>query len=258
MNIVKGYHSYHHHSLPDVMMEFKLGRQGGPTLSLAEAQSYVGIINSRVLTASRPDLSTTVPTLQIINYFYRSTFFQGDFSNFTKLQNWISHDFCCLCFDFVFPYWMRRLRRLVLIISGTVRNLVSNKSCDLQCHSGAGVIQLKVNKLTYNGIIDMFIILTDLGRWPGWSLTRHRLYRFYLHIDCLSVYQRSLYHNDYYPNTTYFDQGKSVRLPLDMEMDCVLWRFIIYLWSSVIYGPACLRWILNLSCWGSYLQIEKK
>ena len=87
MNIVKGYHSYHHHSLPDVMMEFKLGRQGGPTLSLTEAQSYVGIINSRVLTASRPDLSTTVPTLQIINYFYRSTFFQGDFSNFTKLQN---------------------------------------------------------------------------------------------------------------------------------------------------------------------------
>ena len=66
------------------------------------------------------------------------------------------------------------------------RNLVSNKSCDLQCHSGAGVIQLKVNKLTYNGIIDMFIILTDLGRWHGWSLTRHRLYRFYLHIDCVS------------------------------------------------------------------------
>ena len=73
-----------------------------------------------------------------------------------------------------------------MIISGTVRNLVSNKSCDLQCHSGAGVIQLKVNKLTYNGIIDMFIIPTDLGRWPGWSLNRHRLYRFYLHIDWVS------------------------------------------------------------------------
>ena len=52
----------------------------------------------------------------------------------------------------------------LLIISGT-GILVSNKSCDLQCHSGAGVIQLKVNKLTYNGIIDMFIILTDPGRW---------------------------------------------------------------------------------------------
>ena len=84
------------------------------------------------------------------------------------------------------------------------RNLVSNKSCDLQCHSRAGVIQLKVNKLTYNGIIDMFIILTDLGRWPGWSLTRHRLYRFYLHIDCVSVYQRSLYHNDYCPTLQIF------------------------------------------------------
>ena len=52
--------------------------------------------------------------------------------------------------------------------------------------AGREFIQLKVNKLTYNGIIDMFIILTDLGRWQGWSLTRHRLYRFYLHIDCVS------------------------------------------------------------------------
>ena len=70
------------YSLPDVMMEFVLGLRGGPTLSLPAAQSYVGIINSRVLTTSRPDLSTAVPTLQIINYFYGSTFFLADFSNF--------------------------------------------------------------------------------------------------------------------------------------------------------------------------------
>ena len=31
--------------------------------------------------------------------------------------------------------------------------------------AGREFIQLKVNKLTYNGIIDMFIILTDPGRW---------------------------------------------------------------------------------------------
>ena len=141
---------------------------------------------------------------------------------------------------------------LVLIISDR-GILVSNKSCDLQCHSRAGVIQLKVNKLTYNGIIDMFIILTDLGRWPGWSLTRHRLYRFYLHIDCVSVYQRSLYHNDYYPNTTYFDQGKSVRLKLDMEMDGVLWSSLIY---YPIYSTASLFTmnVLNLPCLNDILK----
>ena len=49
------------YSLPDVMMEFVLGVPGGPTLSLPAAQSYVGIINSRVLTTSRPDLSPTCP-----------------------------------------------------------------------------------------------------------------------------------------------------------------------------------------------------
>ena len=79
MNIVKG---YHHTVALHVMMEFKLGQPGGPTLSLPAARSYVGIINSRVLTTSRPDLSTAVPTLQIINYFYGSTFFLADFSNF--------------------------------------------------------------------------------------------------------------------------------------------------------------------------------
>ena len=77
MNIVKG---YHHTVALHVMMEFKLGQPGGPTLSLPAARSYVGIINSRVLTTSRPDLSTTVPTLQIINYFYCSTFLHSDFS----------------------------------------------------------------------------------------------------------------------------------------------------------------------------------
>ena len=139
--------------------------------------------------------------------------------------------------------WTSDKARLVLITSHTGIS-VSNKSCDLQCHSRAGVIQLKVNKLTYNGIIDMFIILTDLGRWHGWSLTRHRLYRFYLHIDCVSVYQRSLYHNDYYPNTTYFDHGKSVRLKLDTEIDGFFFYeahwFIIH---QFILLPACLRWI---------------
>ena len=225
-------------------MEFKLGQPGGPTLSLPAAQSYVGIINSRVLTTSRPDLSTTVPTLQIINYFYCSTFFLADFSNFIFRNESVR---TCAAFVLTLYFPIRRGVEAGIDYQWH-RNLVSNKSCDLQCHSGAGVIQLKVNKLTYNGIIDMFIILTDLGRWHGWSLTRHRLYRFYLHIDCVSVYQRSLYHNDYYPNTTYFDHGKSVRLELDMEMDGVLWRFII--WSSLIYDPiqfillpACLRWI---------------
>ena len=49
------------YSLPDVMMEFVLGLPGGRTLSLPAARSYVGIINSRVLTTSRPDLSPTCP-----------------------------------------------------------------------------------------------------------------------------------------------------------------------------------------------------
>ena len=71
------------YSLLHVMMEFKLGRQGGPTLSLPEAWSYVGIINSRVLTASSPNLSSALSTLQIINYFYCSTFLLSDtFLNF--------------------------------------------------------------------------------------------------------------------------------------------------------------------------------
>ena len=138
------------------------------------------------------------------------------------------------------------------------RNLVSNKSCDLQCHSGAGVIQLKVNKLTYNGIIDMFIILTDLGRWHGWSLTRHRLYRFYLHIDCVSVYQRSLYHNDYYPNTTYFDHGKSVRLKLDIEIDGFFMKLIDLSSTSLFYCQLIYDAmnILNLSCSYWYFNID--
>ena len=78
---------------------------------------------------------------------------------------------------------------------------------------------------------------------------------------CISVYQRSLYHNDYYPNTTYFDQGKSVRPKLDMEMDGVLWRFII--WSSMIYDPVYptaslfTMNILNLSCWISSNDISE-
>ena len=226
-------------------MEFVLGLRGGPTLSLPAAQSYVGIINSRVLTTSRPDLSTAVPTLQIINYFYGSTFFLADFSNFI-----FGNESASSSAVFVLTLCFRvRWGGEAGIDYQWARNLVSNKSCDLQCHSRAGVIQLKVNKLTYNGIIDMFIILTDLGRWPGWSLTRHRLYRFYLHIDCVSVYQRSLYHNDYYPDTTYFDHGKSVRLKLDIEIDGFLWSSLIY--HPPVYSIASLFTmnILNLSCW---------
>ena len=99
MNIVKG---YHHTVALHVMMEFKLGQPGGPTLSLPAARSYVGIINSRVLTTSRTDLSTTVPTLQIINYFYCSTFLLGDFSKFS-----FRNESARTCVDFVLTLYFR-------------------------------------------------------------------------------------------------------------------------------------------------------
>ena len=54
------------------------------------------------------------------------------------------------------------------------------------------------------------------------------------------LYQRSLYHNDYYPNTTYFDPGKSVRLEPDMKMDECFMN-VHYILSSLIYDPVSVR-----------------